>query len=83
MSKTKKKQSWLRMHPVHFHVGMYVAIAALLITAMKSSEGIVAAVYREHGQGGNILSETHLREAETHTAHAQLSLARPARVSGT
>ena len=84
MSKTKKKQSWLRMHPVHFHVGMYVAIAALLITAMKSSEGMIAAVYNNPAHAsGEALSHTHLREAETHIGHAQLSFARPARVSGT
>ncbi|QQS19363.1 hypothetical protein IPL85_03680 [Candidatus Saccharibacteria bacterium] len=84
MSKTKKKQNWLQMHPVHLHVGMYVGIAALLITAMKTSEGMIAAVYYSPGHGnGEGFSHTHLREAETHIGHAQLSFARPARVSGT
>jgi hypothetical protein len=84
MSKNKKKHSKLRIHPIHFHVGMYVAIAALLITAMRTSEGMIAAVYnRNTYSGGEMLHNTHMREAETHIGHAQLSFARPARVSGT
>lgn len=81
MSK-KKKQNWLRMHPVHFHIGMYVAIAAVLITAMKSSEGIIAVVYGQSAHTGNILSETYMREAETHIGHAQLNFSRRPSVSG-
>lgn len=81
--KNKKQQSWLRMHPAHFHVGMYVAIAALLITAMKSSQGMIATVYSNPAHAsGESLSHTHMREAETHIGHAQLSLTRSARVSG-
>lgn len=61
------------MHPVHFHVGMYVAIAALLITAMKSSEGVVAAVYPGGFQPGHIIENTDMREAEVHTGHPSLN----------
>ncbi|PID30455.1 hypothetical protein CR973_02640 [Candidatus Saccharibacteria bacterium] len=83
IAKKSKTQKRLRMHPVHFHVGMYVAIAALLITAMKSSEGMIATIYHDPAHGsGEALEHTHLREAETHIGHAQLGFARPARVSG-
>jgi nitrate reductase gamma subunit len=83
MSKSKTKQNWLRMHPVHFHIGMYVALAALLITMMKSSEGMIAAIYRGEAHGGGMHSDTHMREAETHIGHAQLNFARHPSVSGT
>ena len=61
------------MHPVHFHVGMYVAIAALLITAMKSSEGVVASVYPTTFQPGHVIENTEMREAEVHTGHPSLN----------
>ncbi|QQS18004.1 hypothetical protein IPL68_05125 [Candidatus Saccharibacteria bacterium] len=65
-------------------MGLYVAIAALLITAMKTSEGMIAAVYNQNSHGGGeMLHNTHMREAETHIGHAQLSFARLTRVSGT
>ncbi len=84
MSKNTKKKLKNRLHSLHFHVGLYVAIAALLITAMKTSQGMIAVVYNRNTHGsGEMLHNTHLREAETHIGHAQLSFARPARVSGT
>ncbi|MFZ2513403.1 MAG: hypothetical protein WAW63_03025 [Candidatus Saccharimonadales bacterium] len=84
MTKQTKNQHWLAIYPVHFHVGMYVGIAALLITMMKSSEGMIAVVYSQNAHGsGEMLHNTHMREAETHIGHAQLSFARPTRVSGT
>ena len=72
MAKTHKRNRYLRMHPIHFHIGMYVAIAALLITAMKSSEGIIASVYAGSHSAGNMLNDTYLREAENHIGHAQM-----------
>lgn len=71
------------MHPIHFHLGVYVAVAALLITAMKTSEGMIATLYGGPSHhASDLISSSHLREAETHIGHAQLSFARPARVSG-
>jgi hypothetical protein len=70
------------MHPVNFHIGIYVAVAVLLITAMKSSEGIIAAVYYGGNQTGDLLSSTHMREAETHVGHAQMNKYHHPRVSG-
>lgn len=66
------------MHPVHFHIGMYVAIAALLITAMKSSESVIAVLYpiSSSQSSHNLLMDTYLREAETHQRHYNLASAR-------
>ena len=69
------------MHPIHFHIGMYVAIAALLVTAMKSSENVIAAVYPESHESG-LLHETYLREAETHQQHPSFSNMRVVSNSG-
>lgn len=71
------------MHPIHFHVGMYVAVAALLVTAMKSSESVIAATYPGRSAGGNLLSDTYMREAETHTQHPSISSLRVISNSGT
>ena len=70
------------MHPLHFHIGMYVAIAALLITTMKSSEGMIASIYSRTENTANLLSETFLREAENHIGHAQMVQHRRTNVSG-
>lgn len=70
------------MHPVHFHVGMYVAVAALLVTAMKSSETAIAAAYPESSNGGNLLSDTYMREAETHIQHQNLTNLRVVSTTG-
>ena len=82
MAKTKSHTHWLRMHPIHFHIGMYVALAALLITAMKTSEGIISSVYANAGTSANVLSETFMREAENHVGHAQMVQHRRANIGG-
>ncbi|MGB4800849.1 MAG: hypothetical protein WBP03_05035 [Candidatus Saccharimonadales bacterium] len=84
MSKNKHKHSILHVHPLHFHLGVYVSLAALLETAMKSSEGMIAVVYgAAHTYMNAPISTAHMREAETHTGSAQLSFARLVKVSGT
>lgn len=80
--KIQHKHKRLSVHPIHFHVGLYVAIAALLVTAMKSSEGMIATVYARQYHGADLMDHTHMREAETHTGHAQLGFARLVKVSG-
>ncbi len=82
MTNKQNSHRRLRMHPIHFHVGMYVAIAALLVTAMKTSEGVVASVYQGSSHSPDILSSTHLREAETHVGHARLAFTRHPSISG-
>ena len=63
---------------------MFVAIAALLITTMKTSEGIIATVYAGANSGNslNILGETYMREAEDHVGHAQMVQHRRANIGG-
>lgn len=83
MSKhTNNHHKRLRMHPIHFHVGMYVAIAALLITTMKSSEGIIAGLTANAQHSGGVLHDTFMREAETHVGHAQMVQHRRVDISG-
>ncbi len=84
MQKTYKHlRMQLRMHPIHFHIGMYVATAALLITAMKSSEGMLAVLYpTTYANQNNFLHDTQLREAETHIGHARLGNGRYPSISG-
>ena len=85
MSKTTthKTHKYLHIHPVHFQVGVYVAIATLVITATKTGEGLISVIYGMGSHhGSELVNSSHMREAETHTGHAQLSYARPARVSG-
>lgn len=82
MSKHTNKHRKLRMHPIHFHVGMYVAIAALLITTMKSSEGIIAGLTANAEHSGSVLHNTFMREAETHVGHAQIVQHRRVYISG-
>ncbi len=82
MAQTHSHDRWLQMHPLHFHIGMYVALAALLITAMKTSEGIISSVYSSAGTSANVLSDTFMREAENHVGHAQMVQHRRANIGG-
>jgi len=68
---SKKKKSYLKMHPLHFHIGMYVAIAAMLVTAGKSSAHVIEAGYNDHS--ADQASHSEMREAETRHDAAMLS----------
>jgi hypothetical protein len=70
----------LTMHPVHFHIGVYITIAAMLVTILKTSHEMVIALY-----GAPLhtdITNSHMREAETHNAHINLNFARRPTVSG-
>lgn len=82
MSKHTNKHRKLRMHPIHFHIGMYVAIAALLITTMKSSEGLIAGLSGNVHRNSHLVHDTFMREAETHVGHAQIVQHRRVYISG-
>lgn len=80
--KTHKHIITLNVHPIHFHIGVLVAVAAMTVTAMKASEGVISTIY--HGNtsaAAHALSHTHM--AETHVGHAQLRLNRTPDISGT
>lgn len=80
--KTHKHIITLNVHPLHFHLGVTLALATLVITAMKASEGVISTVY--HGgassSAAHAISHTHM--AETHVGHAQLRLNRTPDISG-
>ena len=84
MSKNKK-QNWLKIHPLHFHLGMYIAVATILVTTMKNSESIMAVLYPHQWQTGDLMSDTFLRstkEAEAYRDLSQYSFTRYPGISG-
>lgn len=76
--KTARKISHL-----HLHLGMYVAVAAILVTALHTSKEMIQALYNAphaFADGGHTMRES--REAETHIAHAQISFTRRNYIGG-
>ncbi len=69
------------MHPVHFHLGLYLALAAILVTAAKSSGEMIRSLYALPVHD-TVVSDTHLREAETLHGQANFAVARRAYVAG-
>ncbi len=72
-----------RISHIHLHVGMWIAIAAVIVTALHTSAEMVYALYGVHPQGevGNSTFRE-AREHETHTGHAQISMARRNYIGG-
>lgn len=73
-----------RVRHLHLHLGMWIAIAAIIITALHTSADMVYALYGVHPAyaetGHSNLREA--REFETHVGHAQISIARRSYVGG-
>lgn len=73
-----------RISHLHLHLGIHIAIAAIIVTALHTSADMVYALYgvrSTYGDaGGNTLREA--REFETHVGHAQISTARRNYVGG-
>ncbi|MFA5004117.1 MAG: hypothetical protein WC498_02465 [Candidatus Saccharimonadales bacterium] len=61
--KTKTKNLHRQIHPIHWHGSMFVAIAALLITATKSSSDMLRFLNQTTAQA-NLLNSLYLRDAE-------------------
>lgn len=78
--KQSSRQRRLHVRHFHFHVGVYMSIAALLVTALKTSHEMVQALYGAPMHTD--ITNTHMREAETHNAHISLNCARRPTVSG-
>ena len=76
MKKQKKRQSWIR--PMHLHFGMYIAIAAVIVTALHTSGDMVYALYGVQPVYGDASNNEfrEMREYETHVGHAQVSITR-------
>lgn len=81
MKKQTHKKRRLNVHPIHFHLGVYVALATVLITCAKSSSEIIKTAYAMpvYYDGVNAL---HLRDAKTLHGHTNLSMMRRADVMG-
>ena len=85
---TKKHKHIHRLHlhirPLHLHLGMYIAIAAIIVTALHTSADMVYALYGAQpvyaGSGNHEFREA--REYETHVGHAQISIARRSYIGG-
>lgn len=79
-----KKQKKKHVHHFKLHLGMYISIAAILVTAVHTSESMVQAMYGMTPHMAEIGSE-HMREIkefETHIGHAQISMGRRNYVGG-
>ncbi len=63
------------MHIVHFHLGLYLTLAALLVTTAKTSSEMIKSLYALPMQY-DVMSSTHLKEAETLHSHANLVITR-------
>ena len=72
-----------RISHIHLHIGMWVAIAAIIVTALHTSAEMVYALYgvQPHGVAGNSTFRE-AREHETHVGHAQISMARRNYIGG-
>ncbi len=73
-----------RISHLHLHLGIHIAIAAIIITALHTSADMVYALYGVN-PGYAEAGEHTLREArqyETHVGHAQISIARRSYVGG-
>jgi hypothetical protein len=80
MSKQNKKR--LNIHPIHFHFGLYLALAALLVTTAKSSSELIKGIYAVPAAHYNAMHTEHMREAETLHGHANIVMARRTPVAG-
>jgi len=82
-----RKQIMNTIHHIshlHLHLGMWIAVAAILITALHTSAEMIYALYGMQtayaDTGSHTLREA--REFETHTGHAQISMVRRNYVGG-
>lgn len=84
MKKQIMKTIRRRINHFHLHIGMYIAVAAIIVTALHTSAEMLYAMYGVNPVyaeiGNNSLREA--REYETHTGHAQISMARRNYVGG-
>jgi len=69
---------------LHLHFGVWIAVAAIMITALHTSSDMIYALYGMQPAfaeaGNHTLREA--REFETHTGHAQISMVRRNHIGG-
>lgn len=73
-----------RISHLHLHLGIYFAIAAVIITALHTSADMIYAIYGVQSSFGDAGEHTMRegREYETHTSHAQINVARRSYIGG-
>lgn len=73
-----------RISHLHLHLGIWIAIAAIIVTALHTSADMIYAMYGVQTSfaeaGGHTLREA--REYETHVGHAQIATARRNYIGG-
>jgi len=77
-----KKTLHRHTHPIHWHASMFVAIAAILLTSIKSSAEMMRALHGSAPVHTAVMESVEMREAETRHAPIMISLARSAGYSG-
>lgn len=84
MSRTTKHTKTLHrhMHPIHWHGSMFVAIAAIVLTSLKSSGEMLKALEAVPVHANVMVSSLHMREAETGHAPILVGAVRHATLSG-
>ena len=82
MKHRHKKTLHRHTHPIHWHASMFVAIAAILLTSVKSSGEMMRALSHAAPAHTIVLDSMHMREAETRHAPIMISLARNIVYSG-
>ncbi len=60
----KTKTLHRHLHPIHWHAGMFLAIAAILLTSFKCSDEMLRAL-RAVPVHAAVLDNVYMREAET------------------
>lgn len=83
---TNNKQTYHYLHfpPLHFVVGFYIGVGVALLTALHMSADMIHAIYGNNSVFADT-SNSHVREArefETHSGHAQISMARRSYIGG-
>ena len=83
MKKNTRKHLGMRIniHPANFHIGLYVALAMVALTAGKGSADMVQTVYGHHDQH-DMTESAEMREAETHQQHPSFNSLRVVGNSG-
>lgn len=61
----KKHQLHRHLHPVHWHVSIFMAIAAIMLTSFKSSEEMMRALRGSITVPAAVMDSIYLRDAET------------------
>jgi hypothetical protein len=80
MKKTKTLHRHL--HPVHWHANMYLALAVVFLTAVKTGGELVHQLQATQDHHADAYSSVHMHNAETRHAPVLVGFARNVTFSG-